>query len=841
MGVILKHTLRNIFAKPLIMIFLVISITVCAFAGMMAFDMSNSLEGILKNAFASMFGKANVEIEATSEINEADFEDLPEHEACFVATKDSKLCVRSDDMYAYYNEKKLVTQGVDIDEAASMNLVSKKLSLEDDECVITKTIAKDMGLEKGDTFTIYGDNNKKVDFKVKEIASLGGLLSNDYNALVTEEGIAKLSYDGKCKYTMAFVKVENENEAAEFCDKLEDKMPTAYIENLVNGKMVKEQISQISGIFMFLFIITLLLVIFVTVTLSERIMIDRLSTIGTLRSLGISPGLTARVILVENMFYGLFGGVLGTVLYLASRDSMFSSLFTIHTDSDLEVGVELGEVSVPVIIGVILGAMIVEMICPLRELLKATGKPIRDIIFDNRDTEYKYRKKYLVLSIVSGILAAILIVITFAAKKDMTITALLGFLLVIVSVFSGYPFILKKISEVLEKISIKINKPIFGLAATSLRTKKTCIGSSKLTFIATTLSLVLFVCITAFQAFIVAPPADADVIVTGLSETTSFYDYFEDLYGVEAVEFKYYKYGDKLVVGKENIDEYLENKYIKKCDDYFEDISIIGTEGQYELDNEYIGLPEKIKDDEIYLTKKQANKLNLKVGDTAEFLLNSEGVVPKRTTLTVAGIIDSSNADSSNTTAAISLNLYKEVYMDSPAFAYIKTNDAEITRDLIRSYSSGTVDQVRTMDEYIEESKTTSAGILTLLYMIIIMGVSLTLIGVFCNQIVGFESRKRESAVLISTAMSRTGLIKLFANENFISSGISISLAVIVGAIETVLMYKLMSSYVIFGNDINIGKSIGFLVVIFFTFSITIVKTITSIRKMKISEQLKYE
>ena len=112
MGTIIKLSIRNIFVKPLITIFLVLSIVVCSFAGLLAFDMSNSLSNILKNAFADSYGKANVLVETVNGVDRDAFDGLPEHEAVFIATNNSKLCVRNDNMYAFYNEKNLSIKSI---------------------------------------------------------------------------------------------------------------------------------------------------------------------------------------------------------------------------------------------------------------------------------------------------------------------------------------------------------------------------------------------------------------------------------------------------------------------------------------------------------------------------------------------------------------------------------------------------------------------------------------------------------------------------------------------------------------------------------------------------------
>ena len=306
MSTILKHTIRNIFAKPLIMIFLVLSIAVCSFTGMLAMDMTNSLENVLKSLFANQFGKANIIYETDEGINEENLTDIPREDIVYISSKNSKICVRNDNMYAFYNEKNLTTYGVNIDDAKRNKLISDKVELNDDECVVTKKVAEDLNLEIGDTFTIFGDNYVKVDYKVKDILPVYGVLSKNSSALVTEGGMKKLIYNEQLRPTTAYIHVADKIKSVETVDRLKENDPTADIQDVINGEMVQEQIRQNTMLFVGLFLITLMLVIFVTITLSERIMIERMSTVGTLRSLGVSPGITARVILIENMFYGLW-------------------------------------------------------------------------------------------------------------------------------------------------------------------------------------------------------------------------------------------------------------------------------------------------------------------------------------------------------------------------------------------------------------------------------------------------------------------------------------------------------------------------------------------------------
>ena len=651
----------------------------------------------------------------------------------------------------------------------------------------------------------------------------------------------KLIYNGQIKYDTAYIHMHDQNKVTKTVDYLKVKNPTASVEDLLNGKMIREQITQNSLLFIGLFVITLVLVIFVTITLSERIMIDRMSTVGTLRSLGVSPGVTSRVILIENMFYGLFGGVIGTILYSLTRDTIFNNVFTVNSGTDIPVVIDLGKVSPMVMVAVTLGAIIIEMLCPLRELLKATSRPIRDLIFDNKDTDYKYKTKHLVISIILGIIAATLFVCGVIVLKRNALICAIDFVVVVLAVYMGYPFILRAISTLVEKSSFKSGNPIMGLAATNLKTKKTSIGSSKLTFIATSVSICLLVIITSFNFLLTGNPADADVVVEGMTENIDKYEFFKTLEGVSDVEYVYEKHNDGVIIGAENIDNYLEKKYEKGSEDLLTITNIIGTDGKYRLCNAITGLPDEIKDNEVYITEKIADELQVKAGDEVEILLNGNGIVPFRETFKSAGYINSARDDMSNKAIAMNLNNYVRIYFDNPSTAYIKSSNPERTKDLIQSYASSRIDKVQTIDEFLAERKKMGAGAISLIAMIMVMGIGLTLIGVFCNQIVGFENRKRESAVLISTAVSRQKLVKLFACENFASSIIAILLGIAFGVVETILIYCAMSKIMALPLSVNYILTGAFLAVLFVTFSITIVKTIGNIKKMKISEQLKYE
>ena len=337
MGVVLKHTFKNIWSKKIRTLMLLFCIIAAAFVAALSFDMTNSLKNILRAGFASMYGNGNVILSYSHGIEESDFDGVKDYEydRVLLAGRYSKVYKRDDEMYAYYNEKTLTTYGANPEDLNNMHLLGTKVTFGDDECVISKEYAQDFHLSEGSKVTIYGDNSVPVEYTVKAIVPYFGIVDKGYVAVVTEEGMKRLSYDHSIQYTMGLIKVHNEKELKAFCEILEEQMPTAMIENLVTGKTVTTQVAQFSAVFYFLFAICVLLVVFVTISLSERIMVERLSTIGTLRSLGVSVKATTLIVLLENALYGLIGGAIGTAIYSMVRDPLFNGMFTINSGSDM--------------------------------------------------------------------------------------------------------------------------------------------------------------------------------------------------------------------------------------------------------------------------------------------------------------------------------------------------------------------------------------------------------------------------------------------------------------------------------------------------------------------------
>ena len=840
MGVIFKHTLKNMFSKPFRTFMLILCILVCSFAGMMTFDMSNSVRNVLESAFLSMFGDSNVIVSSSSGLEDADFDGLPAHDRTLFTGDMTTFNVPGNEEYAYFHEKSILIYSGDIADANAMELMAAEVDLADNEVAIPKTLAEELNLKEGDTIEFFDDEDQAHAFTVKSILSYKGMLSEKYNAVMPLCGFAEI-FGEDYKYVGAYVRVHERSEVGKFCSLMEENTQGIETEDLINGEMVQQNVNSVTSIFAILFLICLMLVIFVTISLSERIMVERMGTVGTLRSLGVSPNATALIVLFENALYGFLGGALGSSLYVLTRDPIFNNVFTLNSGSDIELEMNLGNVSVIAWIGVIVGAVVIECLCPIKELLKATRTSIRDLIFDNKDTDFKYTKKTLVASILFTVLGAAGLVLILTQTLTGLAIVFADIVMLVIGLFLGYPFILRAASKLLEKFFTKRNCPIAAFSCVQARTKKASVGISRLFVMAVTMGLTLFIMSSSYLAFCERPEADADVIVTGLSEQRKAFEYFEDIDSVTEVEFLNYHWDTKFVLGEEDIKAY-ETASSKEMKELYHTAMLVGTPGAFKIFNAISGLPETIGDDEIYMDKAIAKELGYHVGDEIPMLMAANNSDSLQKTMKLAGYCNSLQFTSGSAVYVVSLNNYNEIFKDQPQTAYIRCTDPESVVNTIKERSGCMINTVSTMDAHVEDMKAENAGMATLLYMLIGMGVLLTFIAVVSNQIIGFSGRRRECAVLVSTAMSRGKLKKAFLSENMLSCMVAMAIAVPFAGIITVLFHEaLVMIQMNFGMSVDIGTTAIFLGGLFLIFVITALMPVKHIRKMKIAEQLKYE
>ena len=817
MSIVLKHTFKNIFRKPFRTLLAVFCLFVCSFVALVSLDMSGAISGLIKDVFNSEgLGKSDIVVKVpTGDISFLEDDYMPENIWTGVIALDDVIYTDIEGEYSYVQENNIGIIGIDYDTGKKLGFVFYD-KIADDEVVVSESFAEKFGYKKGDTLTLHDEYTMPVEFKIHQVVEDKGIIAGDYVA-INQEKLKTMMVDPQIE--SVYIDLKDETLAKETCEKIEEAHPTLRATSIMDMPELLFIINLITKLTTVMFALCVLMVIFVTISISERIISERMSVVGTLRSVGVSAKTTAFILLLENAFYGLFGSILGCWLYSVVRQT-FLTMFLIGTEEGFDSS--FGEMNPFLYIIVILAAILIECLCPLKEILKATSTPIRDLIFMNKDTEYRFGR----VGTIGGIACIIITVILFFVPENFYVSLAQVFLLTF-ALSLLFPYIQYVIGKLLYKLFDKTNMPIAKLAATEVYTKKSTFGSSVLITTSIALAIVIYTIAMSITGVVSGDTYASTNYIMTTGEESSYYRFIDNMDGVTDIKYIYESQNKININGKE---------FSSVMDGISQQPD--GTMGDFVC----VQNCEPLADDEIALTEAVAHDCNAKIGDEVEIIFNCDSYYPITRTFKVKCFCDTSRLNISEMNYVLSEKTFKELYGDIPSRITFNAEDPEGAKEFIEKYASKYVTKNDTSEGYVQESKKAAKSLMSLIYVAIAFGVGITFIGSVSNLLIGFEGRKRECAVLMSTSLPRKKLNRMFFLESFFSSGIALF-----GAIPAavVLMKPVRDAFAFFSMHLRLmtgfGSIIGMIILLWMVFTLTSLFLMRALKKMKLAEQLKYE
>ena len=816
MSLIIKHTLKSMWAHKMRTFLLLFCVSICSLAAMLCFDMSGSLEQTVKTNNAKAFGKADIIVTASYDLDDDFTDGTPESTVLKLSTGSTVFTRHIDGTYDMLTQKSCSISGVDIDKAKEMGVLPNEAEIGDMQTAVSKDFADEFGYSVGDTITLYSDKKQPADFTVCALyGEKVGLFSSGDTIVISLDSMKTLYGGDDIGTRLAYIDLANDEEINSAVQTLEGNLPSANVQAVFENEQTQEMIGNITMIFTILFAVCLLLVVFVTVSASQRIITEKMPVIGTFRSLGISSGLTYTVLLGENIAYGLIGSGIGIGIYSALRPIIYSLQFGSSENA--------GNMSIGAVIGVIVFCVALECLCPIKEILSAVKTSIRNIIFSNKDTQYRQGR----VSTVAGILLAVIAATTAIFSKSF-FAGLICFVSTAVGAALLFPYVLRFITKILVKIFDRQNKPVARLAAVEAREKKSTVGSAVLCFTAAAICVMIYSFASSMSGFYSHENYSADLIVTtDDSSDRSKFSFIDDIEGVSDTEYCYFK-NDIVEINGEKITN---------------GVPIYGwKEGGYTLYSGVENIPDDLAYDEIVISKGLAGKYGLNTGDTAEIVFGADGFMPSVKKLTVRGTDLTDHENSMGSTIVLSEKLFKELYKDIPSNICIKCADPEKAGEVIKAHSADMVSDVQALDEYRESASQDSAGIMAIIDGVIVLALGITFIGVVSNCLIGFDGRKRECAVLMSTSLTREKLSMMFLAESAIASGVALVTAIPLSFFMYRVFLNILDGLMVsIPIHMSITSSIILGLLMWAVFTLSALFPIKALRKMNIAAQLKYE
>lgn len=835
MGVILKHSIRNIISKPLRLIVLVVCILMASFTALLAFDMGNNVEAILRGYTAQSMGSMNLYVIGAKEDELKGVEEITD--MCYVGVSTGNNSISSHDASDY---NYILTDGIvlysfsSISDAIELRLISGDISIDDQSVVVSPQYAEKYGKEVGDTVSLFAYDDERIELSISAIYEVDSEVFSKEAILMSEYNLSRIKCTGNNEHTIWFFYVKDTSKIKEVSDFISHNAPKA---NVIDLFEVGEDsgIEEYKSLFSLLFLVTLLLVLFVTISLSEKIVNERMSVIGTLRSLGVKSRNTAFILLIENALYAIIGSVLGVIAYLIFKEPLVSSVlfFTDSEGNPLDLSRYYNKTPLYLLIAVVIGSILLECAYPLYELLKAVKTPIRDIIFNNKDTEFKYTWRRIY---IGGGLILISVVTSFMVKN---------FAIVAISIASGVialavllPFIIRWITRGMAALFRTM--PVSRLAAENISRNKSIMGNSILAVISILLSvLVIAVCGPVWKWL--APsslPYDVRANIEYVDGVD--YSYFGNIDGINEMDIEY-RCGSYAAISPVGSTEEVENVLLAICADTSHTLS------DY-LPHEAYGLSE----DEMVISKKIAQKYGVEEGDEVKLVIHSDSDFPTELILTIVDIYDPyeiSGVGVPRSTKVVIINpdLYDHLfrgYMDAILFT---SDDPDALKKEIADCTDPDSVEVVTASEKIQKDRSNAQGLGSVLSAMVIGSTVLTLTGIAGNQTFAFITRKREIALIYSVAMGRKKIRRLLLLESVFSVGISAIIALISAPLFYISASHLIDLLCYDGVDILNLKLVdplpiaGYIFAICTLYVLTVIGPFRTLRKMNISEELKYE
>ena len=816
-----KLILKNVFGKPLRTFIIILSLTAATFTALFSISGVNSSKNALHDFFRSNFGDADIMIygdSASAKINEEDIP--PEGNVLTYTLSGITMTAPNHKYFNYVNQVGITIIGMDTQKAYEMKLLDKAYPTEDG-ITVTKSVSERFEEEVGFDMRIEGSGGKEYKYEILDIAIPSRFLRDNTSAIITTPEVAnEIAGRDKDSYTTMLIDMPDDM-VADTIASLSEKYPEMYIFGTTSNDSDETMMSTLS-IYYLIFAVVFLMVCFIVVSMSKHIINERMSLVGMLRSIGGSIGGTGMILLCESAFYGLCGGVIGTILFLPFRASGGLDIFGPSGDLVTEVNDGITPLT---ILAVIAGAVLIQCLFTIAAIMKAARKPVRDIIFGTRETAYTPSVIFTVLGIL--LLAAGTAVYNLFDDFSMVVLAALcsavGAVLML-------PVIVKLVSKIFALIFGKLGLPTAKLAAKEISSKKSSISSFQLIFSAISLTIAVSVLSFSISSFFTEPVYQGDLIINSPESDGDRYDFvMKNIDDVEEMEKIYY-----------NV---LTYDYIGVLNGEKRNFTVVGYDNSgFKFFTGIDGCPDKLSENEAVVDKILASKLSLNVGDEIKLGLKTEKFLPCELTLKIKSLCDAGRFNSMGNTIMINLDTYKKVYFDRPSTILIKTKPGTQAQvlDILHSSLSDDPTQIETIEQFNEEAYESMYSILYVIYAIIVLGTALALSGTFSNMIMGFEQSRRKYAIYYSTSMSKSKLRKLIILETLFTAGLSCIASVLFGLYFLNIISKALS---LLEMSVPLVQPVYTAVVsgiaVFLILLITAVKPVRLLSKMNISEEIK--
>ncbi|WP_197431737.1 ABC transporter permease [Lentibacillus sp. JNUCC-1] len=760
MKIILKHILKNLYEKKLrtfIILLTVLLSTMVLFIGL-------SLNDILNNTYATMvkgaYGDANVLVEkATNEEN-------PLYEADAIETGQIHIDERVDMIQAVGRSQqggdnvKVSLTGLDLQAASEMNMVKVMDEPEDfafnkNDAVISSRAASNYDLGVGEQITVE-INQDTYTYTIGAISEANGLFYSEIDDILLVVPMNQVNdiYGTNNLVNRTLIKV-NDEKVDTFTETLAGLNTHFSVEPTRKLDAESRDDEAFKTTMILSIVIIVMISAYVIFSLSKVIVAERMPVAGTFRSVGASKHMINRMLLMEFLFYGIIGAVMGIILAVI--------LLPVAADSFNEYkafGAKTVVTYDPVYLAIafIFGAVFPVM-AGMLHIYRAGKKPLKEIILNTTHTVKEQSKAGVFIGVV---LFAGSLGLHVVNRKDDLLLAVGAILLLFIAIVLLMPVLLSGISRLTQMLLAKVPIGELKLGVKNIAHNKMVSNNASMIIVVFLLLLMIGITSAGIDQYIKnTVEQDFDVLANSTDMDFTKYEDIETIDGVSEAYFQHISaagYDD----GRDTFIVYGVQD-IEKFDRFYSGATFL-DEAKANLNT---------LDNGVVIDTYQAKRYGLKTGDTIRLVPLDQDQKPigeayGPVELEIAGTMDAASLSTNRNIAILSLAYYQAHFVDAFNQIEIKTDassQAETVKENIENHYPNSGLTIQTFEDMIGSQKETVDTLIQGVLVIILLGLVIGLLGVSNNLLVSFIERKKEYAVLYSVCMSKGQLVKMLVYE----------------------------------------------------------------------------
>lgn len=692
------------------------------------------------------------------------------------------------------------------DELADWDKTGKK------DVILSEDAVKKNGLKLGDTIKVDFLNGEK-EFRIAALAADKGLFKNETTSNMLSFSAAYSLTDEETGYNQIYIKLGENEKLADAAEIIEDNNEDIKVVQLYDEENVNSIINNTSNLLLVILIAIIAANFFVIASLMKLMMAERITVIGTFQCLGANNRWIRRVMLLENSFYGIFGGVLGVVVAQILYRPIIQ-VFTGMTDIQFTVNFVY-------LVGSVVFAIVLQLAFVLKTIIGTSRRDVMENVFNKVSTVVKSKLSHFIVGAVFLVVAFVLYYLNgtynfFWASIELVL-GLIGEALVIGTLSDFLNFVFANV----------FRQRYMHMGIRNINKSSSAVSNVKLITMSLAIVYVVYIASnslgTYFERALVSQVGN-DYVVSGLSEAIDEYEAFED----ELVT-------DKIV-------SYTVSGTVKINKISYSGVTVTG------MDKAILGVEDKsdvingLKPGEVVVDGLLMTKFGYKVGDqvdlSSDLFKNTDDVK-----MTIVGEVETGAFNTNRNTIVFCKEDFFEYITDVPNMVLIAVKDdsAESHEKVEKLFNDENLFLTLTED-YIKTQEDSVNQVLDLLNVLIGLTLFLVFIGIISNQLVGFIQRKKEFAVLISVALSVKQMRRVMINEVLFNALIGAILGTVDGLLLCVFLEQIMYAIGIAVPIIVDLQKVGMLFgVVVLLILLTAVLPIMNLRKLDIIEEIKNE